>query len=74
MEQARELASSIKGASLITLDTDNQILRANQPATEVVTERIKDFLACLFASCIDEALQTGQAKHCLRCNFHLNPR
>lgn len=45
MEQAIELASSIKGAQLVTLDTDNHILRANEPAMEVVLERIRDFLA-----------------------------
>jgi pimeloyl-ACP methyl ester carboxylesterase len=44
MEQAIELASSIKGAQLVTLDTDNHILRANEPAMEVVLERIRDFL------------------------------
>lgn len=45
MEQAIELASSIKGAQLVTLDTDNHILRAHEPAMEVVLERIRDFLA-----------------------------
>ena len=45
MEQAIELASTIKGAQLVTLDTDNHILRAHEPAMEVVLERIKDFLA-----------------------------
>jgi pimeloyl-ACP methyl ester carboxylesterase len=45
MEQAIELASSIKGASLITLDTDNHILRAQEPAMELLLERIRDFLA-----------------------------
>jgi pimeloyl-ACP methyl ester carboxylesterase len=44
MEQAIELAASIKGASLVTLDTDNHILRANEPAMEVVLERIEEFL------------------------------
>lgn len=44
MEQAIELASSIKGASLVTLDTDNHILRAHEPAMEVVLERIRGFL------------------------------
>ena len=45
MEQAIELASSIKGASLVTLDTNNHILRSNEPAMEVLLERIRDFLA-----------------------------
>jgi pimeloyl-ACP methyl ester carboxylesterase len=45
MEQAIELATSIKGASLVTLDSDNHILRANEPAMEVVLERIRQFLA-----------------------------
>jgi pimeloyl-ACP methyl ester carboxylesterase len=44
MDQAIELASSIKGASLVTLDTDNHILRANEPAIEVVLERIRAFV------------------------------
>ncbi len=44
MEQAIELASTIKGASLVTLDTDNHILRAHEPAMEVVLERIREFL------------------------------
>ena len=44
MEQAIELASSIQGASLVTLDTDNHILRANEPAMEIVLERIRAFL------------------------------
>jgi pimeloyl-ACP methyl ester carboxylesterase len=44
MEQAIELASSIKGARLVTLDTDNHILRAHEPAMEVVLERIRGFL------------------------------
>jgi pimeloyl-ACP methyl ester carboxylesterase len=44
MEQAIELASSIKGASLVTLDTDNHILRAHEPAMEVVLERIRELL------------------------------
>lgn len=44
MEHAIELASSIKGASLVTLDTDNHILRAQEPAMEVVLERIREFL------------------------------
>lgn len=44
MDQAIELASSIKGASLITLDTDNHILRAQEPAMEMVLERIRAFL------------------------------
>jgi pimeloyl-ACP methyl ester carboxylesterase len=45
MEQAIELASSIKGAQLVTLDTDNHILRAHEPAMEVVLERIRSFLS-----------------------------
>jgi pimeloyl-ACP methyl ester carboxylesterase len=45
MDQAIELASTIKGASLVTLDTDNHILRAQEPAMEVVLERIRHFLA-----------------------------
>ncbi len=45
MEQAIELASSIKGASLVTLYTDNHILRAHEPAMEVVLERIREFLS-----------------------------
>jgi pimeloyl-ACP methyl ester carboxylesterase len=44
MEQAIELASLIKGASLVTLDTDNHILRAHEPAMEVVLERIREFV------------------------------
>ncbi|MFN0045293.1 MAG: alpha/beta fold hydrolase [Sphingorhabdus sp.] len=44
MEHAIELASTIKGASLVTLDTDNHILRAQEPAMEVVLERIREFL------------------------------
>lgn len=44
MEQAIELASSTKGASLVTLDTDNHILRAHEPAMEEVLERIWEFL------------------------------
>ena len=44
MEQAIELASSIKGASLVTLDTDNHILRAHEPAMEVLLERIRKFV------------------------------
>jgi pimeloyl-ACP methyl ester carboxylesterase len=44
MEQAIELAASIKGAALVTLDTDNHILRANEPAMEVVLDRIQAFL------------------------------
>ena len=44
MEQAIELASNIKGASLVTLDTDNHILRAREPAMEVVLDRIREFL------------------------------
>lgn len=43
-EQAIELASSIKGAQLVTLDTDNHILRAREPAMETLLERIRDFL------------------------------
>jgi pimeloyl-ACP methyl ester carboxylesterase len=45
IEQAIELAASIKGASLVTLDTDNHILRAHEPAMEIVLERIRGFLA-----------------------------
>jgi pimeloyl-ACP methyl ester carboxylesterase len=45
IEQAIELAASIKGASLVTLDTDNHILRAHEPAMEIVLERIRDFVA-----------------------------
>jgi pimeloyl-ACP methyl ester carboxylesterase len=45
MQQAIELASSIKDASLVTLDTDNHILRAQEPAMEIVLERIRAFLA-----------------------------
>lgn len=44
MEQAIELASLIPGASLVTLDSDNHILRSNEPATEEVIERIRTFL------------------------------
>jgi pimeloyl-ACP methyl ester carboxylesterase len=44
MSQAIELASSIKGASLITLDTDNHIPLAREPAMEVVLDRIREFL------------------------------
>lgn len=44
MEQAIELTSSIKGAQLVTLDTDNHILRAHEPAMEVVLDHIKAFL------------------------------
>jgi hypothetical protein len=42
--QAIELASTIKGASLVTLDTDNHILRAHEPAMEAVLERIRVFV------------------------------
>jgi pimeloyl-ACP methyl ester carboxylesterase len=45
VEQAIELASSISGASLVTLDTDNHILRGHEPAMELVLERIRDFLS-----------------------------
>lgn len=45
MDQAIELASAIKGASLVTLDSDNHILRANEPAMEVALERIRAFVA-----------------------------
>lgn len=45
MEQAIELASSIKGASLVSLDSDNHILRANEPAMEVALERIRAFVS-----------------------------
>ncbi len=45
IEQAIELTSSIKGAQLVTLDTDNHILRAHEPAMELALERIKGFLS-----------------------------
>lgn len=45
MEQAIELASAIKGASLVSLDSDNHILRANEPAMEVALERIRAFVS-----------------------------
>jgi pimeloyl-ACP methyl ester carboxylesterase len=44
MDQAIELASSIKGARLVTLDTDNHILRAHEPAMEVVLDHIRAFV------------------------------
>jgi pimeloyl-ACP methyl ester carboxylesterase len=44
MSQAIELASSIKGASLVTLDTDNHIPLAREPAIEVVLEHIREFV------------------------------
>lgn len=44
IDQAIELASAIRGASLVTLDSDNHILRSNEPAMDVVIERIVDFL------------------------------
>jgi pimeloyl-ACP methyl ester carboxylesterase len=44
MEQAIELASAIRGASLVTLDSDNHILRAHEPAMEVLLRRIREFL------------------------------
>jgi pimeloyl-ACP methyl ester carboxylesterase len=47
MEQAIELASSIKGATLVTLDTNNHILRADEPAMEVVLDRIRHFVGSL---------------------------
>ncbi|MBB5685827.1 alpha/beta fold hydrolase [Sphingobium boeckii] len=45
IDQAMELAASIRGASLVTLDTDNHILRSHEPAMELVIERIRAFLA-----------------------------
>jgi pimeloyl-ACP methyl ester carboxylesterase len=45
IEQAIKLAASIKGAPLVTLDTDYHILRAHGPTMEIVLERIRDFLA-----------------------------
>lgn len=45
MEQAIELASSIKGAQLVTLDTNNHILRAHEPAMEVALDHIRAFLS-----------------------------
>jgi pimeloyl-ACP methyl ester carboxylesterase len=45
IDQAIELTSAIKGASLVTLDTDNHILRAQEPAMEIVLERIRAFLS-----------------------------
>lgn len=45
IEQAIELASAIRGASLVTLDTDNHILRSNEPAMDVVIEQIANFLS-----------------------------
>ena len=44
IEQAIELASAIKGASLVTLDSDNHILRSNEPAMDIVIEQIVHFL------------------------------
>lgn len=44
MEQAIELASTINGASLITLDTDNHLPLAREPAMEVVLASIREFL------------------------------
>jgi len=45
IEQAIEHASAIRGASLVTLDTDNHILRSNEPAMDVVIEQIVNFLS-----------------------------
>jgi pimeloyl-ACP methyl ester carboxylesterase len=45
VEQAIELASEIRGASLVTLDTDNHILRSNEPAMDQVIEHIVNFLS-----------------------------
>jgi pimeloyl-ACP methyl ester carboxylesterase len=44
MEQAIELASAIRGAALVTLDSDNHILRAHEPAMEVLLNRVSAFL------------------------------
>ena len=43
IEQAMELAASIPDASLVTLDTDNHILRSREPAMDEVIERIRLF-------------------------------
>lgn len=45
IEQAIELASAMPNASLVTLDTDNHILRSNEPAMDLVLEQIVNFLS-----------------------------
>lgn len=45
LEQAIELASTIPNATLVTLDSDNHILRAAEPATDVVIDEIVKFLS-----------------------------
>lgn len=45
IEQAIELASAMRNASLVTLDTDNHILRSNEPAMDLVLEQIVNFLS-----------------------------
>lgn len=45
IEQAIELASAMRNASLVTLDTDNHILRSSEPAMDLVLEQIVNFLS-----------------------------
>lgn len=45
LQQAIDLTSSIKNAQLVTLDTDNHILRSQEPAMEVMLDQIKRFLS-----------------------------
>ena len=45
LEQGRLLAASIPNARLVTLESDNHVLLAGEPAWEKFFEKVEDFLA-----------------------------
>jgi pimeloyl-ACP methyl ester carboxylesterase len=45
LEQGRLLAASIPNARLVTLESDNHVLLAGEPAWEKFFEEVEDFLA-----------------------------
>jgi len=45
LEQGRSLAASIRNARFVTLESDNHILLAGEPAWERFLDEVENFLA-----------------------------